>query len=245
MDWARRQPGALLGLGLSGGLVWTTVVGLSMPSWFEPAESCARKFPDISDVSEIRTSWFPPSASCVYGDEVREYLSTTRSVILAVVGVLLLGLIVIGLILTLRRLRGGDRSIRTADGADLARRRSSHLAYGALGMGLALGVLTVAGWVAIVFGALPGTVVFAVAAPAGLSAFGTQLDRRLGPLTSTARDSRRRGTIAGLTTFATALAANVVLFWGYIPLSWLWSVLLGAIAFAIVAATQWSRVATS
>ncbi|MFG1910702.1 hypothetical protein [Kribbella sp. NPDC048928] len=178
----------------------------------------------------------------MYGDDVREYMSTTRSVILTVVGVLLLGLIVVGLIRTVRRRDSGDGSVSTADGTDLALRRRSHLMFGALGIGGVLVVLTFVGWVAIVFGALPGTALFAVAALVGLSAFGTLLDRRLGPLPTTARASRRRGTVAGLTTFAMVLAANVAFVWAYVPLSWLWAVLLGAITYAVVAAAQWSRV---
>ncbi|RZT20063.1 hypothetical protein EV649_3204 [Kribbella sp. VKM Ac-2569] len=58
MDWVRRRAGSLLGLGLIGGLVWTTVVTLSMPGWYAPGEDCARKVGAVDAVA--RTSWFPP-----------------------------------------------------------------------------------------------------------------------------------------------------------------------------------------
>jgi hypothetical protein len=239
VEWARRRAGSLLGFGLFGGLLWATVVGLSMPSWFEPDESCARKFPGLDrDPSAIRTNWFPPSASCVYGDEVRPYMSTARSVVLSVIGVLLLVMLVTGLVLTVRRLRGDAGPLRTADGIDLRQRRRSHLMFGALDMGVALAVLGFVGMLAIVFGGVPGVILFVVAALVGLSAFGAVLDRHMGPLPGTARDSRRRGTAAGLATLAVAVAATVLLSEALVSL--FWAVPLGAIAYAAIAAVQWS-----
>ncbi|WP_350281392.1 hypothetical protein [Kribbella sp. HUAS MG21] len=241
MEWVRRRAGSLLGFGLLGGFVWATVVGLSMPSWFEPDESCARKFPGSDrDVSAIRTSWFPPSASCVYGDQVRPYLSPARSVVLSVIGVLLLIVLVTGLVLTVRRLRGDTGPLRTADGIDLGHRRRSHLMFGALDMGVALALLGFAGLLAIVFGGVPGVILFAVSALVGLSAFGTLLDQHMGPLPGTARDSRRRGTVAGLATLLVAAAATVLLHTAV--RSMFWAVPLGAIAYAAIVAVQWSWV---
>ncbi|HEY3556502.1 MAG TPA: hypothetical protein VGL05_03545 [Kribbella sp.] len=240
MDWARRRAGSLLGFGLLGGLVWASVVGLSMPSWFEPDESCATKFHDSRDISAIRTNWFPPSASCVYGDDVRPYMSTGTSVVLSVIGVLLLIVLVTGLVLTVRRLRGEDGPLTTAEGIDLDRRRRSHLLYGALDMGVALAALASVGMVAGVFGGVPGVILFVVIALVGLSAFGALLDRHMGPLPSTARDSRLRGTAAGLGTLAVAVATAVLL--SLSGLSLLWALPLGALAYAAIAAVQWSLV---
>ncbi|NIK57004.1 hypothetical protein [Kribbella shirazensis] len=239
MDWARRRAGSLLGFGLVGGLVWATVVGLSMPSWFEPDTSCARKFVGAGDIRGIRTSWFPPSASCVYADQVRPYMSTARSVVLSVLGVLLLVMIVTGLILTVRRLLGDAGPSRTADGVDLRHRRRSHLIFGALDMGVAFVVLWFLSALVFVAG-VPGGLVFVVVVLVGLSAFGTLLDRHMGPLPSTARDSRRRGTVAGLASLTVVVAATAG--WSYLPYFELWVVLLSALTYAAVVALQWSRV---
>ncbi|TDW91294.1 hypothetical protein [Kribbella sp. VKM Ac-2566] len=235
MDWVRRRAGSLLGLGLIGGLVWTTVVTLSMPGWYAPGEDCARKVGAVDAVA--RTSWFPPSASCVSGDEVRQYMSTTRSVVLSVVGVLLLFLIATGLILTVRRLTGEPGPIRTGD--NVKRRRRSHLTFGALDVGVAFAFVTFLNAVAIVFGGLPGAILFILTALVGLSAFGTMLDRHMGPLPSSALESRRRGTVAGLVTFGIVFAATAVS--GQLPFFRFWAVPLSAIAYAAIAATQWSR----
>ncbi|MGW6200716.1 hypothetical protein ACWF0M_31535 [Kribbella sp. NPDC055110] len=222
-------------MGLIGGLVWTTVVTSSMPGWYAPGEDCARKVGAGDAVA--RTSWFPPSASCVSGDEVRQYMSTTRSVVLSVVGVLLLILIATGLILTVRRLSGEPGPIRT-DG-DIKRRRRSHLLFGALDMGVAFAFVTFLNAFAIVFGGLPGGILFILTALVGLSAFGTVLDRHMGPLPSSALDSRRRGTVAGLATFGIVFAATAVS--GQLPFFRFWAVPLGAIGYAVIAAAQWSR----
>ncbi|WP_327637381.1 hypothetical protein OHB24_03025 [Kribbella sp. NBC_00482] len=235
MDWVRRRAGSLLGLGLVGGMVWTTVVTLSMPGWYAPGEDCARKVGAVDAVA--RTSWFPPSASCVSGDEVRQYMSTTRSVVLSVVGVLLLVLIATGLILTVRRLTGEPGPIRTGD--NLQRRRRSHLLFGALDTAVAFAFVTFLNAFAIVFGGLPGAILFILTALVGLSAFGTMLDRHMGPLPSSALESRRRGTVAGLATFGIVFAATAVS--GQLPFFRFWAVPLAAIAYAAIAAAQWSR----
>jgi hypothetical protein len=222
---------------LVGGLVWTAVVTLSMPSWYDPGEDCARKVGAVDAFA--RTSWFPPSASCVSGDEVRQYMSTTRSVVLSVVGVLLLIVIVTGLVLTVRRLSGDPGPIRTGD--DLKRRRRSHLTFGALDMGVAFAFITALNAFAIVFGDLPGGLVFILTALVGLSAFGALLDRHMGPLPSSALESRRRGTVAGLATFGVVFAATALS--GQLPFFRFWAVPLAAIAYAVIAAVQWKRVA--
>jgi len=237
VDWVRRRAGSLLGLGLIGGLVWTAAVTLSMPSWYDPGESCARKVHAVDAIP--RTSWFPPSASCVSGDEVRQYMSTTRSVVLSVIGVLLLILIATSLILTVRRLGGEPGPIRTG-GDDLKRRRRSHLAFGALDMAVAFAFVTFLNAVAIVLGGLPGGILFIVTTLVGLSAFGAVLDRHLGPLPSSALESRRRGTVAGLSTYGVVFAATAVS--GQLPFFRFWAVPLAAVGYAVIAAVQWSRV---
>jgi hypothetical protein len=228
----------LLGFGLGGGLVWAIVVGLSMPSWYEPDDSCARKFPSDSE-AVVHTSWFPPSATCEFADGSRPYISTTTSVVLSVVAVLLLLLIATGLILIVRRPRGGPGPIRTAAGVALRSRRRSHLIWGTLDMGVAFAVITVVNAAAIIFGGLPGGILCIFTTLFGLSAFGALLDRHMGPLPSSTRDSRRRGTVAGLTAYGVVFAATAVS--GQLPFFRLWDILFGGIAYAVIVAVQWSR----
>jgi hypothetical protein len=222
---------------LAGGLVWTAVVTLSRPNWYAPGEDCARKVGAVD--AAPRTSWFPPSASCVSGDEVRQYMSTTRSVVLSVLGVLLLILIATSLVLTVRRLTGDPGAVRTG-GDGLKRRRRSHLTFGALDMAVAFAVVTFLNAFAIVFGGLPGGILFIVTALVGLSAFGALLDRHMGPLPSSALESRRRGTVAGLATYGVVFAATAVS--GQLPFFRFWAIPLGAITYAVIAGIQWSRV---
>lgn len=238
MDWVRRRAGSLLALGLIGGLVCTTVVTLSSPGWYDPGEDCARKL-GLGDAVP-RTSWFPPSASCVSGGEVHQYMSTTRSVVLSVVGVLLVVVLVTGLILTVQRLTGDHGPVRTAADLDLKRRRRAHLLWGALDMGVAFAVVAFLSVAAIVFGGLPGAILSIVATLAGVSGFGTLLDRHMGPLPSSALESRRRGTIAGITTYGVVFAATAVS--GQLPFFRYWAVPLAAVAYAVIVAVQWSRV---
>ncbi|MFD7155753.1 hypothetical protein ACFV9C_14195 [Kribbella sp. NPDC059898] len=238
MDWVRRRAGSLLGLGLIGGLVWATVVTLSQPNWYDPGEDCARKLGAVNAVP--RTSWFPPSASCMSDDGVaHQYMSTTRSVTLSILGVLLLIILVTGLILTVRRLSGDPGPLRTGDDVDLKRRRRSHLTFGALDLAVAFALITFLNAAAIVFGGLPGGVLAILTSLVGLSAFGAVLDRHMGPLPSTALDSRRRGTVAGVATYGMVFAATAVS--GQLPFFRFWAVPAGGIAYAVIAGVQWSR----
>ncbi|TDD17458.1 hypothetical protein E1218_27910 [Kribbella turkmenica] len=241
MDRIRRRAGSLLGLGLVLGLGWTIAVSTSMPSWFDPDEACALRFggADSSNI-EVRTGWFPPSATCEFTDgSVRDFISPTRSAVLSVTGVLILVLLVAGLALTVRRLSGDPGPQRTADGADLTRRRRKHLAFGALDMAVVVAVVSAGNVLAIVLGGPPGGILFAVATITGLSALAVVLDRHVGPLPSSALDSRRRGTAAGLIVFAVIFAATAVT--GQMPFFRLWSAPLAAVTYAVVAAVQWSR----
>ncbi|MEU4604138.1 hypothetical protein AB0F43_14255 [Kribbella sp. NPDC023972] len=241
VEWIRRRAGSLLALGLVLGLGWTVWVSTSMPGWFDPAEACALRFGgDDSAGVEVDTRWFPPSATCDFGGgNVQEFISPAKSAVLSGSGVLALVVLAVGLVLTVRRLAGEPGPARTADGVDLGKRRMSQLTFGALDMAVAVAVLTAANAFAVALGGLPGGIMFALAAMIGLSALSVVLDRHVGPLPSTALDSRRRGTTVGLTVFAVVFAATAVT--GQLPFFRLWSVPLAAITYAVVAAVQWSR----
>ncbi|MER7247860.1 hypothetical protein [Kribbella sp. NPDC000426] len=191
----------------------------------------------------MRTSWFPPRATCLYGADARQYMSTSRTVVLSILAVVLLIVIVTGLILTVRRLGGDPGPIRPAGDLDLRKRWIKHLTFGAADMAVVFAPLTFLNAVAIVFGAIPGGILFIVTSLVALSAIGTALDRHLGPLPSSALDSRRRGTIAGVTTYAVVFAATAVT--GGLPFLRLWSVPVGGIAYAVIVAVQWRRATAS
>jgi hypothetical protein len=235
----KQRAGTLFGLGLILGLVWTAAVTLSSPNWFDPSEACRHKFPGADGDVDIRTRFFPPSATCDFGGDVRQFMSPTTSAILSVTGVLILAVIVTGFVLTVRRLSGDPGPTRTAGDLNLTRRKLNHLAFGALDLGVAAAVLTFLNAFALVFGAIAGAVLFIMAAIAGLSALATLLDRHVGPLPSTALDNRRRGTVAGAGVFAVIFAATAVT--GQLPFFRLWSVPLAALAYAVIVAVQWSR----
>jgi hypothetical protein len=240
MERIRRRAGTLLGVGLVLSLGWAVAVTASIPNWFDPSAACAVGLgvPDSSGV-EVRTRWFPPAATCDFGGDVRRFISPTTSAVLSVLGVLILVVVITGLVLTVRRLSGEPGPLRVVDGIDLGRRRMNHLTFGAFDIAVGLAVLTAANVLAIVFGGLPGGVVFAGAAIIGLSALAVVLDRHTGPLPSTALDSRRRGTVAGLVVFGVIFAATAAA--GQLPFFRLWSVPVGAITYAVVTAVQWSR----
>lgn len=241
MEWISRRAGTLLGVGLVLGLGWTVGVVTSMPGWLDSAEACALRFGGSDSASvEVHTGWFPPSATCDFGNgDVRDFISPTRSAVLSVLGVLILIVLIVGLILTVRRLAGEPGPVKTADEVDLGKRRMSQLTFGALDMAVAVAVLTAVNAFMIVLGGPPGGIMFAVAAMVGLSALSVVLDRHMGPLPTTALDSRRRGTTAGLTVFGVIFAATAAA--GQLPFFRLWAVPLAAITYAVVAGVQWSR----
>jgi len=244
MDMVRRRAGSLLAVALILALGWTAAVTLSMPNWYDPSEACALKAGGYDDVGTaiVHTRWFPPAASCDFGGgDVRRYMSTTRSVAFSVVGVLILVVLVTGLMLTVRRFASSTPGVvRAADGVNLRRRKVNQLTFGAFDMAVAIAVVTFFNAAAIVFGGLPGGLLFAVASITALSALGVVLDRHLGPLPSTALNSRRRGTVAGATVFGVIFAATALS--GQLPFFRLWAVPVGGIAYAVVGFVQWSRV---
>ncbi|MFI7063871.1 hypothetical protein ACIBL3_22995 [Kribbella sp. NPDC050124] len=170
---------------------------------------------------------------------MRDFISPTKSVVFSVSGALIAVLLILGLVLTVRRLTGDPGPARTADGVDLTKRRRNHLAFGAFDIAVVVAVLAAGNAVAIILGDLPGGILFALTAMVGLSALAVVLDRHTGPLPSTALHSRRRGTTAGLTVFGVIFAATAVT--GQLPFFRLWSVPLAAATYAAVTAVQWSR----
>jgi hypothetical protein len=236
-----RRAGSLLALGLAAGLAWSVAVELSMPSWFDPTEACARKVgAGLSGDVEIRTRIFPPAASCVYGDEVRDFISPTRSVVLTVLGVLAFAILVTGFVLTVRRLSGDHGPARRPDGIDLRKRRRNQLLYGALDVGVVVAVLVFFNAVGLILGGIAGGVLFLLTAIIGLSGLCAALDRHTGPLPSTALESRRRGTVIGASVFGVVFAATAIS--GQLPFFRLWSIPVAAVTYVVLAALQWSRV---
>lgn len=243
MDWVRRQAGLVFGAGLVLGLAWAIAVSTSMPSWFDPTEACEKKFPSHITPDgplDIRTGWFPPRAACDFGaGDVQQYISATRSAVLSVLGVLILVMLVAGLVLTTKRLSGEPGQTRPAEGVDLRRRKRNQLTFGALDVLVATAVLVFFNAIAIVLGEIVGGVLFVVSTIAGLSALCAALDRHMGPLPSTALESRRRGTVTGAILFGVIFTATAVT--GQLPFFRLWAAPLAAITYAAVVHLQWSR----
>ncbi|GAB3948262.1 hypothetical protein GCM10029976_079060 [Kribbella albertanoniae] len=234
----------VLAAGLSLGLIWSVVVSSSMPSWWDPSKSCFDKLgPSVGPDATVHTSWFPPSATCDFGGgDVRDYLSTTNSVLLSITGILVLTLTAVGIVLTLRTLKGDPGPTRSADGADLTRRHRNHLLYGALDVLVVVAILSAVNVAAIVFGEIIGGVLFAITTVAGLAALATVLDRHTGPLPSTALASRRRGAAAGGILFGVIFGATALT--GQLPFFRLWAAPLAAITYAVVVHVQWTKAAT-
>ena len=241
MEWVKRRAGSLLAAGLVLALGWTAAVTTSQPNWLDPSEDCARKvggYDGLDGTADVHTRWFPPAASCAFGHGEVQYLSTARSVVLSVAGVLIAVILLTGLALTVRRFSGEPGPLRPAD-KDLRRRKFNQLTFGAVDVALSVAVLTFFNAAAIVFGGLPGGILFSLASIAGLSALGVVLDGHLGPLPSTALDSRRRGTVAGAAVYGVIFVATALS--GQLPFLRLWSVPLGGVAYAAIVAVQWSR----
>ncbi|MFF1820903.1 hypothetical protein ACFVWG_26605 [Kribbella sp. NPDC058245] len=232
-----------LAAGLGLGLVWAVVVSASMPSWWDPSKSCFEKLgPRVSPDATVHTGWFPPSATCDFGGgDVRDYLSTTQSVVLSIAGLLILAIIVAGIAFTLQGLKGDPGLTRSADGVDLKRRHRNHLLYGALDVLVVVAVLTGLNVAAIIFGELIGGILFAITALAGLAALAAVLDRHTGPLPSTALASRRRGAATGAIILGVVVAATGLT--GQLPFFRLWAAPLAAVTYAVVVHQQWTKAA--
>ncbi|MFK4087105.1 hypothetical protein ACI2LF_23560 [Kribbella sp. NPDC020789] len=233
-----------LAAGLVLGLVWAVVVSASMPSWWSPSKSCFEKLgPTVSPDSIVHTGWFPPSATCDFGGgDVRDYISTTQSVIFSIIGLLILALILTGAVLTIQSLRGDPGATRSADDVDLKRRHRNHLLYGALDVLMAVAILTALNVAAFIFGDIVGGVLFAVTAFVCLAALATVLDRQTGPLPSTALATRRRGAATGGIVLGVIVATTALT--GQLPFFRLWAAPLAAVAYAVVVQIHWTRAAT-
>ncbi|MET7277158.1 hypothetical protein ABZS29_02915 [Kribbella sp. NPDC005582] len=230
--------------GLILGLVWACVASASMPSWWDPSKSCFEKLgPKVNSPDAItHTSWFPPTATCDFGGgDVRNYLSTTQTVLLSITGLLVLALTAVGVVLTLKRLAGDPGPTRTPDDVDLKRRHRNHLLYGALDVLVVVAILTALNVAAIVFGEIIGGILFVIAAIAGLGALATALDRHTGPLPSTALAGRRRGAATGAIVFGVIFAATALA--GQLPFFQLWTAPLAAVTYIVVVHTQWTKAA--
>ncbi|GAA1684534.1 hypothetical protein GCM10009745_31190 [Kribbella yunnanensis] len=234
----------VLAAGLGLGLIWTVVVSASMPSGWDPSKSCFDKLgPTYGPDATADTSWFPPSATCDFGDgNVRDYMTTTQSVILSVTGILVLALVLAGIVRTLRTLSGEPGPARSADDVNLRRRHRNHLLYGALDVLMLVAVASALNVAAIIFGGIIGGILFLITTIAGLGALANVLDRHTGPLPSTALDSRRRGAATGGIVFGVIFVATALT--GQLPFFRLWAAPLAAITYAVAVHIQWTKAAT-
>jgi hypothetical protein len=237
----KRRAGSLLTLGLMSMLGWSLAVSASMPSWFDPDRDCAQAFPLAEgDGLRISTEWLPPHASCDFGDgQLHQFISPTRSTVLTIIFALTAALTLFGLYFVLRRLTDPAGILRAAEAVNLRSRRLRHLGIGAFLTLVIVAVFAAANVFAAVLAGPPGMLIIAATATAGLSAVAAALDREQGPLPSTARDSRRRGTTAGCITIATVFVATAAS--GNFPFYQIWTAPLGALTYLLVTTLQWSR----
>jgi hypothetical protein len=229
----------LLGLGLPASMAWSVMVTAAMPNWFEPAEDCAlaKGRPSSAGVT-VHESWFPPRATCDFGDgQVHALISPARSAVLTVIGVLIALALIVGLILWVRNLFHKESVIRSAEGIDLRQRRVAHLTsalvIGALGTGALLCLIVVG----LVFGGPPGIVSAVLIGIVGLTTAAAAVDRSVGPLPSTAAQSRRRGAFATALLLVCAAIGAVPRF----PVPQFGILVLAAALSAVTVYVQWSR----
>lgn len=228
-------------LGLPASMAWSVVVTSSMPDWFSPDEDCALTADRVSSAGvTVDSSWFPPKARCVFDDgQVYQLMSPTRSVVLTVLGVLIALALAAGLVLWVKRIFHKDGVVRSAEGVDLRQRKVAHLTsalvLGALGTGVLLTLVVVG----LVFGGPPGIVSAVLIGIVGLTTAATALDRSVGPLPSTAGQSRRRGALAAVLLLAPAALGAVPRF----PVPQFGTVVLAAGLFAVTVYVQWMRAA--
>jgi hypothetical protein len=222
-------------------LGWSLAVSASMPSWYDPDRDCAQAFPlATGDGLRISTQWLPPRAACVYGDnEAHQFISPTRSTVLTIVFGLTAALTVFGLYFVIRRLVDTPGLLRSAEAVNLRARQLRHLGIGGGLTLLIVAVYTGANVFAAFLAGPPGMLIMAITAAISLAAVAAALDREHGPLPSTPRDSRRRGTVVGLGTFATVFVVTVAS--GNFPFYQLWVAPVGAIAYLVLTGLQWSR----
>jgi hypothetical protein len=238
-----RRAGRLLAFGLVSMLGWSVAASASMPNWYDPDRDCARAFPLASSNSDglrIVTEWLPPHATCDFGDgELHQYISPARSTVLTIVFAMTVALTLFALYFVLRRLTTAAGTVRSAEAVDLRRRQLRHLGIGAFLTLLIVALFAGANVFAAFMAGPPGMLIVALASTAALCAVAAALDRELGPLPSTARDSRRRGTVAGCTIIATVFVITAAS--GNFPFYRIWVAPVGAITYMLVVTVQWSR----
>lgn len=242
MDQLRRRAGSLLALGLVSMLGWSVAVSASMPSWFDPDRDCAQAFPLAEgDGLRISTQWLPPHAACDFGDgELHQFISPNRSTVLTIIFVLTAALTLFGLYFVLRRLTTDPAGLlRSAEAVNLRSRQLRHLGIGAFVALLIVALFAGANVFAAFMAGPPGMLIIALTATAALSAVAAALDRELGLLPSTPRDSYRRGAVVGCTTIATVFVVTVAS--GNFPFYRIWVAPVGAVTYGLVVCLQWSR----
>ncbi|TCM47783.1 hypothetical protein [Kribbella sp. VKM Ac-2568] len=243
MDWIRRRAGSVLAVSLFALLGWSFVVAASMPSWFDSREDCALTLhrSESYDIT-VTSQWFPPRAACDFGGgDVVQFISPTKSAILTI-ALILIAVVVLGsLYLVARRLFEPAGVVRSAEAVDLRARQIRHLITGGTVSFVLIAAFTFANVFALVLGGPLGGLVGALAFALLLSAVAASLDRQIGPLPSTALDSRRRGVAVGFGTFAAIFAATALT--GDLPFFRFWAAPVGAIASVALVRMQWRRLA--
>ncbi|GAB2596079.1 hypothetical protein [Kribbella endophytica] len=226
-------------LGLPASMAWSVVVTAQLPDWFEPSEDCAliAGRPSSAGVT-VHQSWFPPRATCDFGNgEVHALISPAETVILTAMAVLIALAVIVGLTRWIKNLFRQDQATRAKEGIDLRQRRFAHLTsalvLGALGTG-ALLCLVVVGFV---FGGPPGIVSAVIGGTVALATAAGALDRSVGPLPSTAAQSRRRGALATTIMLVCTVIGVVPRF----PVPQFGILVVAAALFAITVLIQWSR----
>ncbi|WP_432941052.1 hypothetical protein ACQPXM_32820 [Kribbella sp. CA-253562] len=199
----------LLILGLPASMAWSLLVSASLPHWFDPSEDCARAVGDASEGgARVHTSWFPPSATCDFGDgQVYDFVSPTRTTVLTVTGVLVALVVAAGMALWVKNLFRTGGVIRSAEAINLRQRKFAHLTSALVVGALGAGTLTFLVLVSLLLGGPPGMISASLIGFVGLAALASAVDRSVGPLPSTAGQSRRRGATAALLLVLSAAIA--------------------------------------
>ncbi|WP_143465644.1 hypothetical protein [Kribbella sp. ALI-6-A] len=226
----------LLILGLPASMAWSLVVADSLPHWFDPSEDCAGTAGDAAEGgARVHTSWFPPSATCDFGDgRVYDYMSQTRTTVFTVIGVLVALVVAAGMVLWVRSLFRTGGAIRSPEAINLRQRKFAHLtsalAIGALGSG----ALTFLVLLSLLVGGPPGMISASLIGFVGLAAIASAVDRSVGPLPSTAGQPGRRGASAALLVVLSAAIAPKF------PEPQLLSVAFSAGVYVLTVVVQWS-----
>lgn len=236
MKVTRSEARGLVAVGLLGSLVWSVVVEMAMPSWFDPGDSCP-------GVTTVERTYFPPTARCI--DEAGravDYIPSSKTVILTVVMVLLAITTVTGLVLLGWRLLRRDQAAAQVP-------NSKRPVFHVLGAAILGVVVCVVARAAVVITALlggpPGGATALLIVALGAIGSVSALDRAAGPGRGGSAGSYRRGTVLVLAGIAVTLALVFVTWREYIEDNTLlgpgWAVAMGGGVFAALAGLQWVR----